>query len=174
MCGEPGSAKPRCSRGFSISKRAVRVAFVPQRPGFVWSQPPETGFIDRHVFAKLRRLRMNPSPLCDDSTFVRRAYLDVLGVLPTADEARRFVANARPDRRARLIDELLLRPEFADYWALKWSDLLRNEEKTLDRKGVQNLHAWVRQSIAESKPLDQFARELVAARGSTYQHPPAN
>lgn len=152
----------------------VRVAFVPQRADFIWSQPPETGFIDRHVFAKLRRLRMNPSPLCDDSTFVRRAYLDLLGVLPAAEEARRFVADRRTDKRKQLIDALLARPEFADNWALKWSDLLRNEEKTLDRKGVQNLHAWVRQSIAEGKPVDQFARELIAARGSTYQNPPAN
>jgi hypothetical protein len=152
----------------------VRVAFLPERPGFVWSRPPEGNFIDRHVFAKLRRLRMNPSPQCDDHAFVRRAYLDLLGILPTADEAQRFVADQQAGKRARLIDALLGRPEFADYWALKWSDLLRNEEKTLDRKGVQNFYAWARQSIAEGKPLDRFARELVAAEGSTYQNPPAN
>jgi hypothetical protein len=159
---------------FLDQQAPVRVAFVPRRQGFVWSRPPENNFIDRHVFAKLRRLRMNPSPLCDDQTFVRRAHLDLLGVLPTADEAQRFVADAKPDKRKTLVDSLLTRPEFADHWALKWSDLLRNEEKTLDRKGVQNLHAWLRQSIAEGKPLDQIARELVAARGSTYQHPQAN
>jgi hypothetical protein len=152
----------------------VRMAFVPARPDFVWKNPPQHNFIDEHVLAKLRALRINPSPLCDDHTFLRRAYLDVLGVLPTAEEAQRFVGDARPDKRARLVDELLQRPEFADHWALKWSDLLRNEEKTLDRKGVQTFHNWIRQSIADGKPLDQFARELIAARGSTYKNPPAN
>lgn len=152
----------------------VRLAFVPARPDFVWSEPPEANYIDRHVFAKLRSLRMNPSPLASDAVFLRRAYLDAVGILPTVDEARGFLADSRPDKRARLIDQLLQRPEFADWWALKWSDLLRNEEKVLDGKGVANFHHWIRQSIAEGKPLDRFARELIAARGSTYTNPAAN
>jgi hypothetical protein len=82
--------------------------------------------------------------------------------------------DPRPDKRSRLIDRLLERPEFADFWALKWSDVLRNEEKVLDRKGVQAFHHWIRQAIADGKPLNEFARELVAARGSTYAQPPAN
>src|SRR5205823_954299 len=90
------------------------------------------------------------------------------------EETRRFLADARPDRRSRLIDELLRRPEFAEFWALKWSDLLRNEEKVLDRKGVRLFHDWIRRSIAEGKPLNEFARELVASRGSTYRQPAAN
>ena len=114
----------------------VRLAFVPARPDFAWSEPPEANYIDRHVFAKLRLLRMNPSDLASDSVFLRRAYLDALGILSTADEARDFLADGRPDKRARLIDQLLQRPEFADWWALKWADLLRNEEKVLDAKGV--------------------------------------
>jgi uncharacterized protein DUF1549/uncharacterized protein DUF1553 len=152
----------------------VRLAFVPARPGFVWQGPSPSNYIDEKVFARLNELRINPSPPCDDPVFVRRAFLDLLGILPTADEARQFVAETHPDKRARLIDELLERPEFADAWALKWSDLLRNEEKTLDRKGVQNFHAWIRSGIARDKPLDQFARELVASRGSTYLEPAAN
>ncbi|HEX5443513.1 MAG TPA: DUF1549 and DUF1553 domain-containing protein, partial [Pirellulales bacterium] len=152
----------------------VRLAFVPARPDFVWSDPPEANYIDRHVFAKLGSLRMNPSPLADDAVFLRRAYLDALGILPTADEARAFLADTTPDKRARLIDQLLQRPEFADWWALKWADLLRNEEKVLDAKGVANFHHWIRQSIADGKPLDRFARELIAARGSTYTNPAAN
>lgn len=152
----------------------VRLAFVPARPDFAWNEPPEANYIDRHVFAKLRSLRMNPSELASDSVFLRRAYLDVLGILPTADEARDFLADGRPDKRARLIDQLLQRPEFADWWALKWSDLLRNEEKVLDAKGVANFHHWIRQSIADGKPLDRFARELITARGSTYTNPAAN
>jgi hypothetical protein len=153
---------------------AVQLAFIPARPGFAWPDLPEANFIDHHVFAKLRSLRMLPSGPCSDSIFLRRCYLDTLGVLPTVAEARRFLEDPRPDKRVRLIDELLERPEFADFWALKWSDLLRNEEKVLDRKGVQAFHAWIRQSIAEGKPLIEFARELLESRGSTYSEPAAN
>ena len=152
----------------------VRLAFVPARPDFQWSELPEANYIDRHVFAKLRSLRMNPSELTSDAVFLRRAYLDVLGILPTAEEARGFLADSRPEKRAELIDRLLERPEFADWWALKWSDLLRNEEKVLDAKGVANFHHWIRQGIADGKPLDRFARELITARGSTYSNPAAN
>lgn len=155
-------------------RAAVQLAFVPARPDFTWKDVPENNFIDRHVFTKLRSLRTLPSELCSDSVFLRRAYLDTLGLVPTAAEAREFLADPRPDKRARLIDRLLERPEFADTWALKWSDLLRNEEKVLDRKGVQAFHQWIRQSIADGKPLNDFARELIAARGSTYSHPQAN
>ena len=153
---------------------AVQLAFVPARPGSVWPNPPEANFIDYHVFAKLRTLRMAPSPLAPDAVFLRRAYLDVLGVLPTPEETRRFLADASPDKRARLIDALLERPEFNDFWALKWADLLHCEEKTLDKKGVQLFHDWIRRSIAEHKPLNEFARELIAGRGSTYSQPAAN
>ncbi|HUG92121.1 MAG TPA: DUF1549 and DUF1553 domain-containing protein [Planctomycetaceae bacterium] len=159
---------------FLDRQSAIRLAFIPERPGFTWNGPEPAGFIDEHVFAKLRRLRMNPSDLCDDSVFIRRAFLDLLGLIPTADEARQFVADSNPGKRARLVDELLERPEFAEFWALKWADLLRIEEKTLDRKGVQNFHAWIRTSIATGQPLDEFARELVAARGSTYASPASN
>lgn len=152
----------------------VRLAFVPARPDFAFHAPEAVNYIDRHVFDKLRSLRMNPSELSSDTVFLRRAYLDALGILPTAEEARAFVADERPDKRSRLIDALLERPEFADWWALKWSDLLRNEEKVLDQKGVEAFHHWIRRSIADGKPLDQFVRELLTARGSTYANPPAN
>ncbi len=152
----------------------VQLAFVPARPDFVWPNPPEANEIDRHVFAKLRTLRMAPSPLASDSVFLRRAYLDVLGILPTPDESRRFLADARSDKRARLIDALLERPEFADFWSLKWADLLHCEEKALDAKGVRLFHAWIRRSIADSVPLNEMARALVAGRGSTYSEPAAN
>ena len=170
----------------------VRLAFVPARPGFQWANPKPHNFIDEHVFAKLQTLRMNPSELASDEVFLRRAYLDLLGILPTAEEARQFVAadvrrrtadvaapsasspRRLPDKRAALIDALLEREEFADFWALKWADLLRVEEKTLDAKGMQDFHNWIRGSLARGKPMDQFARELIAARGSTYANPEAN
>ena len=152
----------------------VRVAFIPQRPDFARSKIEPANFIDDLVFAKLDTLRMNPSPVCDDATFVRRVHLDLLGLLPTADEARAFVADRAANKRARLIDSLLDRPEFADWWALKWSDLLRIEEKTLDRKGVENFHGWLRDCFATNKPLDVMIREIITGRGSTYENPPAN
>ncbi len=152
----------------------VRLAFLPARADFIAQSPPSANFIDEFVFAKLHSLRLNPSDECDDATFLRRASLDLLGLPPTAAESRAFAKEARPDKRARRIDELLTRPEFADFWALKWADLLRVEEKTLDRKGVATFHAWIRDSIATNKPLDVFVHELIAARGSTYEHPPAN
>jgi hypothetical protein len=159
---------------FLQKQATVRLAFVPARPGFRWANPPEINYIDRHVFAKLKTLRVNPSELCDDATFVRRAFIDAIGTLPTADETQAFLRDARADKRSLLIDALLRRPEFADLWALRWSDLLRSEEKVLDRKGVEVFHAWIRRQFAEGRPLNEFARDLIAARGSTYADPPAN
>lgn len=152
----------------------VRLAFIEAASNFEWSPLPAENFVDEHIDAKLRQLRVAPSPVCDDATFVRRAYLDVLGLLPTADEARSFVESTTADKRKALVDQLLQRPEFAEHFALKWSDLLRNEEKVLDPRGVDTFHAWIRDSIAAGKPMDQFVREILSARGSTYEHPPAN
>src|SRR5205823_6116999 len=158
---------------FLTRQLAVRLAFLPARPGFTWDSPQPENYIDRLNFAQLRKLQMNSSPGCDDRTFLRRVYLDVIGLLPTAEEAREFLADSSPDRRAKLIDDLLVRPEFAEHWALKWSDVLRNEEKVLDAKGVDLFFGWIRDWIAAGKPMDEFARELVTARGSTYENPPA-
>jgi hypothetical protein len=152
----------------------VRLEFVPDRPDFVSSAPEPANFIDEAVFAHLKRLRINPSEICDDTTFVRRAYLDVTGLLPTSEKAQNFVASAEADKRAKLIDELLASPEFNDMQALRWADLLRVEEKTLDKTGVTVFHTWIRDSFAAKKPLNEFAKELLAARGSTYKVPAAN
>jgi hypothetical protein len=152
----------------------VRVAFIPRRDDFVWSGPKPTNFVDEQIFDRLKQLRINPSAVCDDVTFLRRATLDLTGLLPTAAEARAFVADSRPDKRARLIEEIFERPAYADCWSQKWADLLRVEEKTLDRKGVETFHAWLRSSVAANKPVDEFVRELVNARGSSYSSPAAN
>src|SRR5262249_11830828 len=122
----------------------------------------------------LKTLRMNPSAVCDDATFERHAFIDKIGTLPTADETRALLRDLRPDRRSRLIHELLHRPEFNDLKALRWTDLQRNEVKVLDRKRTEIFHAGIRRQIAEGRPLNEFARALIAARGSTYADPPAN
>lgn len=155
-------------------QQTVRLAFVADRPDFRWQGPAPVNYIDELVFAQLKKLRINPSETCTDAEFLRRAHLDLIGVLPTPDETRRFVGDPSPDRRARLVESLLARPEYADWWALKWSDLLRVEEKQLDKKGVKVFHDWIRDSLAANKPLNRFARELLASRGSTYQEPAAN
>src|SRR5262249_23998714 len=148
----PRSAEQRPQKGevtvlvrYLNQRVPVQMAFVPARPEFVWRPPPAINFIDQLVFTKLRALRIQPSPPCPDHVFVRRAYLDALGILPTVAEAREFLEDSRADKQAHLIDRLLERPEFADFWALKWSDVLRNEEKVLDRKGVAVFHRWIRQ-----------------------------
>jgi hypothetical protein len=151
-----------------------RLAFLHDRPGFVWSGPEPANVVDEHVFAKLKALRINPSPRSGDAVFLRRAYLDAIGVLPTAEEARAFLGDDDPDKRAKLVDRLVERPEFADYWALKWADLLRNEEKTMGAKGVWIFQRWLRDQIDADVPMDEFARAIMASRGSTHRNPPAS
>jgi hypothetical protein len=158
-----------------LGERGIsRLAFLADRPGFVWNGPEPSNVVDTHVFAKLKALRINPSPVVDDSVFLRRAFLDAVGRLPTVDETRAFLADARPDRRARLVDRLLTLPEFADFWALKWADLLRNEEKTMGEKGVWVFQRWLRDQISRDLPLDEFTRRILTARGSTWENPPAS
>jgi hypothetical protein len=152
----------------------VQLTFLRANPGFVWADPRPENYIDRHVFKKLEAMRINPSERCTDEVFVRRAYLDLLGMAPPADEARAFVQESAPDKRARLVDRLLVRQEFADFWALKWADVLKVESRTLDAKGMQVFHDWIRSAIARNRPIDQFVRDLITARGSTYTDAPAN
>jgi hypothetical protein len=152
----------------------IRVAFLPNRPATDPSKFAVNNGIDRLVNADLARLRMTPSELSPDSVFLRRVYLDACGITPSAAEVRAFLSDGAADKRVKVIDALLARPEFAAHWAQKWADVLRNEEKSLDRKGVQVFHRWIKGWIAEDKPLAEFAREIVAGRGNTYVHPPAN
>lgn len=135
------------------------------------------GAIDRLVFAKLEGLGVRPV-LCSDAVFVRRAYLDVIGVLPTADEAREFIQDSDvKNKRRRLIDRLLERDEYADYWAMKWGDILRIKAEfpvNLWPNAAQAYHHWVRASIVENKPYDQFVRELLTSSGSNFRVGPVN
>jgi hypothetical protein len=152
----------------------VRIVFLPDRPIPEMGTLQPNNEIDRLVFTHLKQLRLKPAELAPDHVFLRRAYLDTLGVLPSAAEAREFLADTSPGKRERLIDRLLERPEFAEYWAQKWSDLLRNEEKALDRKGVSVFYRWIAAQIAVDRPLNEFARDILSATGSTYANPPAN
>ncbi len=159
---------------FEQMKTPVRLAFIPDRPDFAWNAPEPRNLVDDLVFAKLRQMRTLPSPECSDTTFVRRAYLDLTGQIPSREEAEAFVSSTDPDKRTKLIDTLLERPAYADHWSMKWADLLRVEERILDTKGVAAFHGWIRQGVAEDRPLDAFARDVVASLGSTYDNAPAN
>ena len=125
----------------------------------------EFNFIDRHVNAHLKKLNLRPSDLCDDATFLRRAQLDIVGALPTAEEARRFLDDRATDKRAKLVDALLARPEFIDFWTLKWADLLRVDRQKLGSRDAYAYYRWIRGQFAANRPLDQFARALLTAEG---------
>jgi len=152
----------------------VRLAFLPRSASFAWSGPPSVNYIDDALFAKQRRWELNPAARTTDEAFLRRAFLDIIGRLPQSHEARDFIADSTPDKRAQLIDALLARPEFAEFWALKWSDVLHIEEKTLDRKGVQAFHHWIRDQLAAERPWNEWAAEILSASGSTYLEPATN
>jgi hypothetical protein len=133
--------------------------------------------IDKLVFARLAGLHLAPAHPAADAVFARRVWLDVTGTLPTATEAQAFIQDARPDKRRALIDRLLARDECAEYLALKWSDVLRIKAEfpiNLWPNAAQAYHRWVYDSIRNQEPCDQFARELLTARGSNFEDPPVN
>jgi hypothetical protein len=141
---------------------------------FRWNNPAENSYVDRYVFGKLRAMEVLPSELCEDGVFLRRVSYDVIGLPPTPEDIRAFVADRRPDKRAGKIDELLQRPEHADLWASKWADLFRLRFDLVGDKGTWGTYRWLRDSVANNKRFDRFVREIVTAEGSTERIAPAN
>lgn len=140
----------------------------------VFKQASRSNYMDEQVLRKLERLRIPPSPLCSDEEFIRRLYLDAAGILPTPEELKKFLGDQRPDKRARLIDSVLERQEFFDYWAYKWSDVLLLSTRKLAQPAMWSFYQFIRQSVADNKPWDRFAREIMTASGSTLQNGAAN
>ncbi len=141
------------------------------------STPVPQTRIDKLVLKKLKQLAITPPPLCSDAVFVRRVYLDAIGTLPTAQETKDFLSSQNAKKRALLIDRLLERKEFADYWAIKWCDLLRVKSEypiNLWPSAVQGYHHWIRTSIRENMPYDRFVRTMLTASGSNFSVPPVN
>ena len=155
-------------------RASMRAAMIKAQGSYEWNGPDPRNRVDEHVFSKLKLFRQNPTKISDDLTFLRRVSLDITGSLPEPETAKSFLIDERQDKRSRLVEKLLKSKEYANYWALKWADLLRVEEKTLDPKGVKKTFTWLSEMIQQGKPLDQFAREILCARGSTYETPPAN
>src|SRR5262249_12122300 len=125
-------------------------------------------------FAKLKMLNILPSEVCSDQEFIRRAHLDVCGILPTGDKVRSFLDSKDANKRAKLIDTLLERPEYADFWTLKWSDVLRSTRKSIKLKGAQVFHQWLYDHIRKNTPFDHVTKELLTGSGSTFGNPAAN
>jgi hypothetical protein len=150
-------------------------AIVP-RPGPAATGPglPRFNLIDELVDRKLAKLNVSPSPVCDDPEFLRRVYLDLTGTLPTPAATRAFLTDPAKDKRAKLVESLLARPEFTDLWAMRWTDLLRVDRQPLGHERAYAYYKWVRDSIAANKPFDRFARELITAEGPLDEVGPAN
>jgi hypothetical protein len=151
----------------------TQITFLTERPGFQWPNPPTETEIDRLVFARLQQLQIAPSELCSDSEFLRRATLDLTGRLPTLEETNAFQAESQTSRRMAVVDRLLASDDHAWFWSLKWADLLRCNSKRLTTSGVHKFRRWLFDVVRDDMPLDQFARDLLTATGSTQQNPAA-
>jgi hypothetical protein len=135
----------------------------------VFTDAIKSNFIDEHVLAKLKLLNLPPSEICSDREFIRRLYLDLCGILPTPAEVEKFLANNAKDKRSKLLETLLERPEYVDYWSYKWSDLMLVSTRKIPQQAMWSFYRYIRQSVADNKPWDQFAREILTANGSTLQ-----
>lgn len=134
----------------------------------------QNNFIDELWVQKWRKIGLSPSGTCSDAEFFRRIHLDTIGTLPNPEEVKAFLADKDPEKRKKAIDAVLDRPEYVDFWAYKWGDLLRNNRNTLQEKGMWSFHNWIRASFRDNKPMDEFVSELITAVGSPYQNGPAN
>ncbi len=156
---------------------------VPFAPNAELAHWKPLNFIDQHAATKFAELGISPSEVCDDATFLRRAYLDAIGTLPTLEDTKTFLDSKDPDKRQRLVDELLGFSEknpskftdaYAAYWSLKWADLIRNNSTVVGESGMWAFHNWLRESFRTNKKMDDFVRELITAKGSIFSNGPAN
>ncbi|MBT7854888.1 MAG: DUF1553 domain-containing protein [Opitutae bacterium] len=154
--------------------QSIHITLSRKPEGFTWKAPPPVNYIDEKVYAKLRLLHYPPSPLISDATFLRRIHLDLTGLLPKAEVVRDFLSNETPDKRSQLIESLLDSPDYAKYWARKWGDLLRLSRKQVGEGAVYKFADWLERSIATNQPYDDFARDLLTAKGSSLLNPEAN
>ena len=169
----PGDATISARFGGLFANCDVNIPLPGSVPAARYSALPRSNYIDDQVWTKLRKLGLLPSGPADDATFLRRAYVDVIGRLPSPTEVRQFLADGSPRKRAMLVDRLLDRPEYADHWANKWVDLLRPNPYRVGIKAVLNLDGWIRDAFRRNLPYDQFVRAIVTARGSTFEQGPA-
>lgn len=164
---------------FSRFTVGAEVIVLPTAEGFNWPNPPAANYIDELVFDRLQKLRIAPSELCDDETFLRRIMLDLAGRAPTVEEYKAFMADGSPTRRAQLIDKLLQEDAFADLWAAIWAEQLRivggnYAPYGTHVKAADTFHEWIRHQMRTGRPLNEFVAEMVDASGSNLMNGPAN
>jgi Protein of unknown function (DUF1553)/Protein of unknown function (DUF1549) len=154
----------------------AQVIVIPKGLRFQWPEVPTNNYVDEAVYAKLKKLRLAPSGVCDDTTFLRRACLDITGALPTPEEVTRFMGDPAADKRDRVVDELLKRKEFAELWVMKWAELLeiRSRDNAVYPKAALVYFEWLRNQMLAGVPLDRIVRSLLTASGSTLRDPAAN
>jgi hypothetical protein len=158
------------------SYAATTVVVMGDRSGFVWQDPPANNHLDTLVYNKLKKVKVQPSELCTDAEFIRRVYLDLVGVPPQPDVVRAFLADTRDTRvkRDETIDRLIGSPEFVDHWTNKWADLLQVNRKFLGEEGAWAFRNWIRQALSDNMPYDKFVYRVLTASGSTLANPPAS
>jgi hypothetical protein len=162
-----GEAAVIVNFGTKVATLTVTSPFANTVDATTFAKSPRNNFIDELILKKLELLRIPPSGPCTDAEFVRRAYLDTCGILPPLAEAEKFLADPDPKKREKLIDRLLERSEFVDYWSYKWSDLLLVSSRKLPQPAMWAFYRKVRQSVADNEPWDHFARDILTASGST-------
>ncbi|HEY6168141.1 MAG TPA: DUF1549 domain-containing protein [Verrucomicrobiae bacterium] len=163
---------------FEAHTVGAQVIVVPKGQQFTFPTIKENNYIDVLVHAKLKKLRIVPSELCDDATYLRRVYLDIIGRLPSANEVKKFVSDPSTGKREIVVDELLKRPEFTDIWVMKWAELLQvrsgDQVLTFSYKSALQYYEWLEKQIAQNVPVDQMVRSLVTASGGSFENPAAN
>ena len=161
---------------FATHTVVSQVIVIPKDLRFTWPEVVERNFIDRLIDAKLKDLRITPSGICDDATFLRRAQIDITGVLATGEAVEKFCRDEDPQKREKKIDELLAKSEFTDLWALKWSELLqiRSDQNNGGYKATLKYYDWLHEQLSKNTPLHLIASQLLVASGSTLENPAAN
>jgi WD40 repeat protein/mono/diheme cytochrome c family protein len=161
---------------FEGNYAATTLTVMGDRSGFVWKEPEVWGKVDELVAAKWKRMKIQPSEVCTDLEFIRRVYLDLTGLPPSVEEVEKFVADSSESRKKRdaLVDRLVGSPEYVDFWANKWADLLQCNSKFLGSEGAQLFRDWIRKQVEENTPYDKFAREILTASGSNRENPAAS
>jgi len=160
---------------FATFTVGAQMIVVPKGLQFTFPKVPENNYIDTLVNNKLKKLRITPSELCTDEVFLRRAYIDVTGVLPTVEEYQRFMDSKAPNKRELLVDELLGRKEFAELWVLKWAELLQiKSSQQVSYKAMLLYYNWLQDNLARNVPMDKMVQELLGSRGGTFKNPATN
>lgn len=154
--------------------RSSQLTYVQNDPDYAFRGPEPKNEVDREIFAKQRRLQLNPAPLATDSVFLRRVHLDLIGGLPSEAETREFLDSTAADKREQLVERLLDRDEFAYFWAMKWADVMRGNRTTISARGVHSLHRHLVEHFAADRPFTQLAREILTSSGNTLHRPAAS